>query len=364
MAKAQGKKAATARGGGSRKGAAKKQSSGGKTAGKKTVGKTRGKKQLGKAPSSKAAVKKSSLAAKAAARKSPARKTAAVKKPVPAKGKVKPAKKVARNKVRPGTGAVKKAAKKVAAKVSKPVKTAIKAVKKAAPKAATAPKTAIRKAGRAIAAAAPVVTAGAAKAAGKIAPAVAAVTGRAPEKKRGRRARTRIQSDGAPAAAWLTTEKPRPASFIPAPPRAEAPSAIAAAPASSDRLIRPEDLEQVHVRTVPVRVDIEQGAGRFYVIASPADVVVKVGEGIEWDFRYIGGADVSVEEMVIELGKPTPFAHATFRTVKPGGARPHRQISDPAVPSAAGRRFEYTIRAMTGFKTEVASSKFWLTVAG
>jgi hypothetical protein len=368
MAKAKGKKAAPARSGGSRKGAAKKQSSGGKTAGKKPVDKS-GKKKPGRAPSPKAAVKKSTRPAKAAARKAPARKTAArntaaAKKAVPAKGKVKPAKKVARNKVRPGAGSVKKAAKKVAAKVTKPVKSAVKAVKKAAPRAATAPKAAIRKAGRAIAAAAPVVTAGAAKAAGKIAPAVAAVTGRAPEKKRGRRARTRIQSDGAPAAAWLTTEKPRPASFIPAPPRAEAPSAIAAAPASSDRLIRPEDLEQVHVRTVPVRVDIEQGAGRFYVIASPADIVVKVGEGIEWDFRYIGGADVSVEEMVIELGKPSPFAHATFRTVKPGGARPHRQISDPAVPSAAGRRFEYTIRAMTGFKTEVASSKFWLTVAG
>jgi histone H1/5 len=364
MAKAQGKKAAGARSGGSRKAAAKKQSSVGKTAGKKPVAKAAGKKQVGRKPSAKAAVKKTTRPAKAVARKAPARKTPAVKKPVAAKGKAKPAPKGARAKVRSGSGAVKKAARKAVAKVAKPVKAAVRAVKKAAPRAAESPKGAIRKAGRAIAAAAPVVAEGAARAAGKIAPAVAAVTGRAPEKKRGRRARTRIHSDGAPAAAWLTTEKPRPASFIPAPPRAEAPSAIAAAPASSDRLIRPEDLEQLHVRTVPVRVDIEQGAGRFYVIASPTDISVRAGEGIEWDFRYIGGADVSVEEMVIELGKPSPFAHATFRTVKPGGARPHRQISDPALPGAVGRRFEYTIRAMTGFKTEVASSKAWITVTG
>jgi hypothetical protein len=370
MAKAQKKKAATASGGGSRKAAAKKQSSVRKTAGKKPVARTTGKKNLGKKPAAKTAGKKTArpakkaLVKKAPAKKASAKKAPTVRKPVPAKGKAKPAPKVTRGKTRSGAGAVKKAARKAVSKVTKPLRSAVKAAKKAAPGVANAPKAAIRKAGRAIAAAAPAVTAGAARAAGKIAPAVAAVTGRAPEKKRGRRARARIQSDGSPAAAWLTTEKPRPASFIPAPPRAEAPSAVAAAPASSDRLIRPEDLEQLDVRTVPVRVDIEQGAGRFYVIASPAEVSVRAGEGIEWDFRYIGGADVSVEEMVIELGKPSPFAHATFRTVKPGGARPHRQISDPALPGAAGRSFEYTIRAMTGFKTEVASSKARLTVTG
>ncbi|HEX7707981.1 MAG TPA: hypothetical protein VF701_16090 [Thermoanaerobaculia bacterium] len=183
-----------------------------------------------------------------------------------------------------------------------------------------------------------------------------------PEKKRGRRSRTRIVSDGAPAAAWLTSEKPRPASFIPAPPRAEAPAAIAAPPASSDRLIRPEDVEQSDVRTVPVRVDIEQGAGRFYVIPNPNDVTVRTGEGVEWDFRYFGGADVTVEEIVVEFEKPSPFQHAVFRTRKPGGARPHRQLSDRVVSTAAGAHVEYTLRALNAFKTEVAKAKAWLTV--
>jgi hypothetical protein len=185
---------------------------------------------------------------------------------------------------------------------------------------------------------------------------------REPEKKRGRRSRPRVQSSGAPAAAWLSTEKPRPASFIPAPPRAEAPSAIAAPPASSDRLIRPEDVAQPAVRTVPVRIDVEQGAGRFYVIANPSEVSVRVGEGMEWDFRYLGGADVTVEEIVVEFERPSPFTHTVFRTRKPGGARPHRQLSDGAVASAAGRRIQYTVRAMTGFKTEVASAKLWMNV--
>jgi hypothetical protein len=183
-----------------------------------------------------------------------------------------------------------------------------------------------------------------------------------PEKKRGRRTRARIQSNGAPAAAWLTSEKPRPASFIPAPPRAEAPAAIAAPPASSDRLIRPEDVEQSDVRTVPVRVDIEQGAGRFYVIPNPNEVTVRAGEGVEWDFRYFGGADVTVEEIVVEFEKPSPFQQAVFKTRKPGGARPHRQLSDRVVSAAAGTRVEYTLRALTAFKTEVANAKAWLTV--
>jgi hypothetical protein len=184
-----------------------------------------------------------------------------------------------------------------------------------------------------------------------------------PEKaKRGRRARPRVISSGAPAASWLSTEKPRPASFIAAPARAEAPSAVAAPPASSDRLIRQEDLDYSAVRTVPVRIDVEQGAGRFYVIANPMEVSVRVGEGIEWDFRYIGGADVNVDEIVIELEKPSPFTQAVFRTRKPGGARPHRQMSGGAVPSAAGKRVQYTVRAMTPFKTELANTKVWLSV--
>ncbi|MGZ5445704.1 MAG: hypothetical protein ACXW5U_25695 [Thermoanaerobaculia bacterium] len=182
------------------------------------------------------------------------------------------------------------------------------------------------------------------------------------EKKRGRRARPRVVSNGAPAASWLSTEKPRPASFIAAPARAEAPSAVAAPPASSDRLIREDDLAHPAVRTVPVRIDVEQGAGRFYVIANPMEVTVRVSEGIEWDFRYIGGADVNVEEVVIEFEKPSPFTQNVFRTRKPGGARPHRQLSGGAVAAAAGKRVQYTVRAINQFKTELANTKVFLNV--
>jgi hypothetical protein len=160
----------------------------------------------------------------------------------------------------------------------------------------------------------------------------------------------------------LSSEKPRPASFIAAPARAEAPSAVAAPPASSDRLIREDDQAHPAVRTVPVRIDVEQGAGRYYVIANPMEVSVRPGEGIEWDFRYLGGADVAVEEIVIELDKPSPFAQSVFRTRKPGGARPHRQLSGGAVASAAGRRVQYTVRAINQFKTELAHTKVFLNV--
>jgi hypothetical protein len=116
------------------------------------------------------------------------------------------------------------------------------------------------------------------------------------------------------------------------------------------------------VRIVPVRIDIEQGAGRFHIIASPNEVNVRVAEGIEWDFRYIGGADVTVEEIVVEFEKPSPFSHTTFKTRKPGGARPHRQLSGGALPAAVGRRVPYTIRAMNAFKSEVASARVYVNV--
>jgi hypothetical protein len=354
MAKAQGKKAAAAG-----KSAAKKIA-----ARVKTAVKTAAKKTVAKKPAPKP---KPAPAAKKPAPK-PAPKPAAKAKPVKA-----------------ATKPVKKAAEKVtkaAAKVVKAVaKAAPKAVAKVTPKAVAA-KVAAPKAVTPKAAATPNK--------GKAAPAVAAKTSPAaktasidnpvavppvkpsapvapnapePEKKRGRRARTRITSSGAPAAAWLSTEKPRPASFIPAPPRAEAPSAIAAPPASSDRLIRPEDLTHLAVRTVPVRIDVEQGAGRFYVIASPQEVTLKVGEGIEWDFRYIGGADVTADEVVIEFERPSPFLQNVYRTRKPGGARPHRALSGGALPAAAGKRVEYTVKAMTAFKTEMAATKIWVNIS-
>ncbi len=316
-------------------------------------------------------------AVKAVAKKTAPKKAAAPPKPAK-KAPARPAPKVAAKSAKPIKPAGKPAARPVKKAAEKVKKAAVKVVKKVAAAAKPAPKPA-----KPVAAAPPASK-------GKAAPAVAAKPAPAaktasisnpvavlpvvpkapvapkapePEKKRGRRARTRITSSGAPAAAWLSTEKPRPASFIPAPPRAEAPSAIAAPPASSDRLLRPEDIiNLIAVRTVPVRIDVEQGAGRFYVIAYPLEVTLKVGEGIEWDFRYIGGADVTADEVVIEFEKPSPFPQTVYRTRKPGGARPHRQLSGGALPAAAGKRIQYVVRAMNAFKTEMASTKVWVNV--
>jgi histone H1/5 len=347
MAKAQGKKATAAGKGASKKAGARKTSAA-VTAKKKVAPK------------------------KAAAPPKPAKK----KKASPAKAKPAPKKalKKAVSKGKTAAKVVKTAAKKAVAKVVKPApkaaKVAIKGAKaaakvvakvaKAAPKvvAKVAPKATAKVAPKA----APKVAAPKAAPAAPVAPEAAAPRAAEAEKKRGRRARPRVHSSGAPAAAWLSTEKPRPASFIPAPARAEAPSAVAAPPASSDRLIRPDDIDHPAVRTVPVRIDVEQGAGRFYVIANPMEVSVRAGEGIEWDFRYLGGADVSVEEIVVEFDKPSPFTQTVFRTRKPGGARPHRQMSNGALPAAAGRRIQYTVRAINPYKTELANTKIWLNV--
>lgn len=185
-----------------------------------------------------------------------------------------------------------------------------------------------------------------------------------PKKTRTRRPRPRVHSNGAPVAAWLKqgVEKPRPSSFIPAPPRAAAPSLSAAPPASSDRLIRPEDVTEFVTRTIPVRVDVEQSAGRVFISVNPEEVTIRAGEGIEWDFRYLGGSDVTADELVIEFEKPSPFSGATFRSRKPGTARPHRQLSGAVQKSAVGKRVQYTIRAMTAFKTELANRKLFLIV--
>lgn len=322
---------------------------------------------MAKAQGKKAAAGGKGAAKKVAARVKSAVKTVAkktvAKKPAPPKAAkpkaaAKPAPKPAAKPAKPA-----KPAKEAAEKVKQVAKKVVKTVAKVAPKpAATKGKAAPAVAAKASPAAKTVsiskpVAVLPVKPSAPVAPAPPE-----PEKKRGRRARTRITSSGAPAAAWLSTEKPRPASFIPAPPRAEAPSAIAAPPASSDRLIRPEDLTHLAVRTVPVRIDIEQGVGRFHVIAYPLEVSLKVGEGIEWDFRYIGGADVTADEVVIEFERPSPFPQIVYRTRKPGGARPHRQLSGGALSSAVGRRVQYTVRAMTAFKTEMASTTIWVNV--
>jgi hypothetical protein len=113
---------------------------------------------------------------------------------------------------------------------------------------------------------------------------------------------------------------------------------------------------------VPVRIDVEQSQGRFLVLPNPLIVNVRRSEAIEWDFRYIGGADFAVEEIVIEFTKPAPFAQAIYRTRKPGGARPHRQISGP-VTGAPGSTFAYSITAMTPFKTALATGRAELVIS-
>ncbi|HEX8153085.1 MAG TPA: hypothetical protein VF698_08175 [Thermoanaerobaculia bacterium] len=269
-----------------------------------------------------------------------------------------------------------KAAAKVAKSAAKAVKTAVakvtpKPAPKAAPKpvpapkAAAAPKATPKPAPKAPAPKPAAPKAVAPKAVAPAAPAPAAAPKAAPvPEKRARRARLRIHSTGNAVAAWFAQpgEKPRPSSFIPAPPRAEAPSLVAAPPASSDRLIRPEDVVDQTVRTVPVRVDVEQGGGRIYIGVNPLEVTLRAGEGIEWDFRYLGGADVSVDEIIIELDKPSPFAAASYKSRRPGTARPHRQLSGAAQPAAAGKRTQYTIRAMNMFKTELATTRVFVNV--
>jgi len=185
----------------------------------------------------------------------------------------------------------------------------------------------------------------------------------AAEKKRSRRSRPRVHPSGTISATWFAHgEKPRPSSFIPAPPRAEAPSLVAAPPASSDRLVAEHELTEFAVRTVPVRVDIDASGGRVFLGANPDEVVLKIGEGIEWDFRYIAGADVIVDELVIEFEKPSPFPQSTFRSRRPGTARPHRQLSGAVNKNAAGKRIRYAIRAINSFKSEVAVARPWVTV--
>jgi hypothetical protein len=176
-----------------------------------------------------------------------------------------------------------------------------------------------------------------------------------PDDKKKRRSRPRVTSSGPATAAWFSQgDRPRSSSFIPAPPRAEAPSLVAAPPASSDRLVGSHELTEFVVRTVPVRIDIESNGGRIYLTVNPNDTTLKVGEGIEWDFRYLGGADVVIEEMIIEFAKPAPFPTTIFRSRRPGAARPHRQLSGPAQPTASGKTIQYTVRAFNAFKTEMA----------
>src|SRR5260370_17717826 len=100
--------------------------------------------------------------------------------------------------------------------------------------------------------------------------------------KQRRRSRRRVTSSGPATAAWFSQgDKPRPSSFIPAPPRAEAPSLVAAPPASSDRLVGSHELTEFAVRTVPVRIDIEAGGGRIYLAINPNATTLNIAYGLE-----------------------------------------------------------------------------------
>ena len=253
-------------------------------------------------------------------------------------------------------------------KPAKPVKPAKKASKAAvpSPKPAKPAKSQEKKTPAPVAQPRGKKTAPAETAAAPEAPRTARAADKKPSPaKAPRRARARVSSSDGPVATWLTPEnRPRPSSFIPAPPRAESPSLVAAPPASSDRLIHPVHLEEPEpgIRLYPVRVDIEQGGGRIYVVTNPEQLSIHLGEGVEWDFRYLGGADAIVEEITIEFEKPGPFAKTAFKSQKPGSARPHRQLSGPVVPAAAGKHFQYTIRCIDIFKRVIGTGRPYLVV--
>ncbi|HEY0593398.1 MAG TPA: hypothetical protein VGF40_16615 [Thermoanaerobaculia bacterium] len=184
----------------------------------------------------------------------------------------------------------------------------------------------------------------------------------APAARTPRKPRSRIETSATPTASWFPqANSTRPASFIPAPPRAEAPSNVAAPPAMADRVIRASDLTGVATsfRIHPIRVDVEYSAGRMLVHPNPEELRIRVGEGVEWDFRYSGGADLMIEEIVVELPKGSPFEKALFRAKKPTAPR-HRVLSGAATGN--GFHGEYSIRCLNSFKSEVAAARARLVV--
>jgi hypothetical protein len=353
MAKVQGKKASTT----PKKGAGAKPVIRAKTA--KPGSKKPAARVVAKAkPAAKKPAPKKPAAKKPAPKKAAAKK-AGVKKPAPAKAAKKAATKPPSGKT--AKTAPKKAAKPAAKTSAKPAaKASAKTSAKATPKASPAKPA---KAEKAADAKQKPGAKGAVKA-GAAAPAVARVAAPAADDKKRRRSRTRVTSNGPATAAWFSQgDRPRSSSFIPAPPRAEAPSLVAAPPASSDRLVGAHELTEFAVRTTPVRIDIESSGGRIYLEINPNETNLRAGEGIEWDFRYLGGADVVIEELVIEFAKPSPFNTTVFRSRRPGAARPHRQLSGPAQPSAAGKHLQYTVRAFNAFKTEMAVAQPAIVIA-
>ena len=157
-------------------------------------------------------------------------------------------------------------------------------------------------------------------------------------------------------AAWFSQgDRPRSSSFIPAPPRAEAPSLVAAPPASSDRLVATHELTEFAVRTVPVRIDIEaerrphlpdHQSERNHPRSRRRH---RVGFPLPRRRRRRHRGDGHRVRQAVAVRT------TVFRSRRPGAARPHRQLSGPAQESAAGKHLQYTVRAFNAFKTEMAS---------
>lgn len=126
----------------------------------------------------------------------------------------------------------------------------------------------------------------------------------------------------------------------------------------ADREVRASDLTGVGMgfRIHPVRVDVEYSGGRTLILPKPEELAIRAGEGIEWDFRYSGGADLMVDEMVIEFPKPSPFAKQTLRTKKPSSPR-HKVASGVSDDVTETLRIEYLIRCTNSFKSEMASAR-------
>jgi len=291
----------------------------------------------------KAAPKAGSRTKKVAAKKTAPKKTAAkkavakpAKKAVAKQGRKAPAKKVAPKKPAPKKAAAKKTV----------VKNAKDATKKVAPKKpATEKPVPVEK-----------------KKAGIAEVKAAAVRLKKKVSKRGRR-RQRVTPTSTPLANWIPKDGLRPSSFLPAPPRAHSAFTVAAAPASSDRLVRAEDLAPpAPIRTIPVLVFVTQEGGRIQIRTNPITVEVAPGDAVEWDFRYSGGSDVLVTQVAIEISRPSPFGKTSYKSAKPGSARPHRHVSDLVKDKALGTTTEYTIHCTNAFKTELATGQASIVV--
>ena len=110
-------------------------------------------------------------------------------------------------------------------------------------------------------------------------------------------------------------------------------------------------------------VHVEQNAGRIYVHCYPQTATLAPGAAVEWDFRYFGGIDVLVDHVVIEIAKPSPFGKTSYKSTKPGSARPQRQLSDVVGPKSAGTTVEYVVHAVNAYRTELARGKATLEIA-